>query len=106
MAQSMFPGLCPSAAKKIRGLGDGERDQFVPSSSAAAYASSLRHAKGYEFATRYTKEYDIQDIGCGSGSGAVYLFGQVTAIDVERDLWHCCRQFGPTRGSNGSISLK
>jgi len=49
---------------------------------------SLRHAKAYEFASEYAKNRTILDLGCGSGSGAVYLsrFGHVTAIDVEKEL--------------------
>jgi ubiquinone/menaquinone biosynthesis C-methylase UbiE len=84
----MFPALSPSAAYKIRALGPGERDLFVVGSHSAAYAMSLRHAKAYEFASEYAKNRTILDLGCGSGSGAVYLsrFGHVTAIDVEKEL--------------------
>jgi SAM-dependent methyltransferase len=76
------------SADKIRALGVGERDLFVVGSDAAEYAMSLRHAKAYEFASKYSGDRKILDLGCGSGSGAVYLskFGYVTAIDVERDL--------------------
>jgi SAM-dependent methyltransferase len=84
----MFPALSSLSADKIRALGAGERDLFVVASDAAEYAMSLRHAKAYEFASKYGRDRKILDLGCGSGSGAVYLsdFGCVTAIDVERDL--------------------
>jgi SAM-dependent methyltransferase len=84
----MFPALSSLSADKIRALGAGERDLFVVGSGAAEDAMSLRHAKAYEFASKYGRGRKILDLGCGSGSGAIYLseFGYVTAIDVERDL--------------------
>jgi ubiquinone/menaquinone biosynthesis C-methylase UbiE len=84
----MLPELTEESARRIQNLGHGERDLFTLSSSWSARAMSLRHAKAYESASEFARNKDVLELGCGSGSGAVYLstLAKVTAIDVDPSL--------------------